>query len=138
MMMASDFSRRSRPMPPVSTSVKDFPPHSASAVTPSRVTPGWSWTIAMRLPTMRLNSADLPAFGRPTMAIKFDTKNDGQAGVDTEGKSGPACWNRLNGLSRMNCLAFAAGYVRKATVDRDGSLSHQNTNPRKAFGYEQR
>src|SRR5262245_54657037 len=34
----------------------------------SRVTPGWSWTIAWRLPTRRLKSVDLPTLGRPTMA----------------------------------------------------------------------
>ena len=73
MMTSSDFSRRNRPMPPVSTSVNGRPFHSASAVTRSRVTPGWSCTMAIRLPTMRLNSADLPTFGRPTMAIRFDT-----------------------------------------------------------------
>ena len=34
----------------------------------SRVTPGSSWTIASRRPTMRLTSVDLPTFGRPTTA----------------------------------------------------------------------
>jgi hypothetical protein len=29
--------------------------------------------MAMRRLTMRLNSADFPTFGRPAMAIKFDT-----------------------------------------------------------------
>src|SRR5271154_6554382 len=72
-MTSSDFSRRSRPMPPVSTSENDFPFHSASTLTRSRVTPGWSWTMAMRRLTMRLNSADFPTFGRPTMAMRFDT-----------------------------------------------------------------
>ena len=70
---SSDFSRRNRPMPPVSTSENDFPFHSASTLTRSRVTPGWSCTMAMRRLTMRLNSADLPTFGRPTMAMRFDT-----------------------------------------------------------------
>ena len=34
----------------------------------SRVVPGKSWTIALRLPTKRLNRVDLPTFGRPMMA----------------------------------------------------------------------
>ena len=34
----------------------------------SRVTPGCSSTIAVRLPTMRFTSVDLPTFGRPTTA----------------------------------------------------------------------
>src|SRR5690625_7588684 len=34
----------------------------------SRVTPGWSSTMASRLPTSRLNSADLPTLGLPTIA----------------------------------------------------------------------
>ncbi len=72
MMTSSAFSRRSRPMPPVSTSVKGWPCHSTSALMRSRVTPGWSCTMAMRRPTMRLNSADLPTLGRPTMAISPD------------------------------------------------------------------
>src|SRR5690349_20844972 len=69
-MMSPVFSPRSSPMPPVSTSVKGVPRHSASALTRSRVTPGWSCTIAILRPTMRLNRADLPTFGRPTIAIK--------------------------------------------------------------------
>src|SRR5690606_2275249 len=35
----------------------------------SRVTPGRSSTRAMRRPTSRLNSVDLPTLGRPTMAM---------------------------------------------------------------------
>src|ERR1051325_6881601 len=34
----------------------------------SRVTPGWSWTMAWRFPTRRLKRVDLPTLGRPTMA----------------------------------------------------------------------
>ena len=36
--------------------------------TRSRVTPGVSSTTASRRPRMRLTSADLPTFGRPTIA----------------------------------------------------------------------
>src|SRR3954468_13480059 len=71
-MTSLAFSPRVRPIPPVSTRVKGLPCHSPSAVTRSRVTPGWSWTIAIRLPTMRLNKADLPTLGRPTIAINPD------------------------------------------------------------------
>ena len=39
-MTSSAFSRRSKPMPPVSTRVYGRPCHSASAMTRSRVTPG--------------------------------------------------------------------------------------------------
>src|SRR6266850_141871 len=67
MMTSSAFSPRNRPIPPVSTRVKARPRHSASAVTRSRVTPGRSWTMAMRRPTIRLKSADFPTFGRPTL-----------------------------------------------------------------------
>jgi hypothetical protein len=59
-------------MPPVSTRVNFRPAHSASALTRSRVTPGWSWTMAIRFPTIRLNKALFPTFGRPTMAISPD------------------------------------------------------------------
>src|SRR5439155_7142442 len=54
--------------PPVSTSQKGWPFHSARAKWRSRVTPGRSFTIASRPPMMRLNSVDLPTLGRPMMA----------------------------------------------------------------------
>ena len=69
-MTSLAFSPRNSPIPPVSTSVKGRPSHSTSAVTRSRVTPGSLWTMAIRLPAMRLNSADFPTLGRPTMAIR--------------------------------------------------------------------
>ena len=55
--------------PPVSTSVKRRSFHSPLYVTRSRVTPGVSSTTASRRPRMRFTSADLPTFGRPTIAI---------------------------------------------------------------------
>src|SRR5262249_56000677 len=54
--------------PPVSTHRSVRPACVARATRRSRVTPGASSTIARRAPTMRLNSADLPTFGRPTIA----------------------------------------------------------------------
>ena len=35
----------------------------------SRVTPGWSCTMAILRPARRLKIADFPTLGRPTMAI---------------------------------------------------------------------
>ena len=54
--------------PPVSSSVKRRPCHSASTALRSRVTPGCSSTIASRRPRMRFTSVDLPTLGRPTTA----------------------------------------------------------------------
>ena len=58
----------SRAMPPVSTSVNGRPSHSTSALSRSRVTPGRSCTIAIRLRAIQLNRADFPTLGRPTIA----------------------------------------------------------------------
>ena len=55
-------------IPPVSTTVKERAFHSASPKRRSRVVPGVSSTIAIRSPTRRLNSVDLPTLGRPTSA----------------------------------------------------------------------
>ena len=63
----------SRPMPPVSTSMNGRPCHSTSALSRSRVTPGRSCTIAIRLRAIRLKRADFPTLGRPTMATTPDT-----------------------------------------------------------------
>ena len=54
--------------PAVSITVKARSPSRARPSRRSRVTPGRSSTNARRLPTRRLNSVDLPTFGRPTMA----------------------------------------------------------------------
>ena len=54
--------------PPVSTTEKARPIHSASSTLRSRVTPGRSSTIASRRPTMRLTRVLLPTLGRPTTA----------------------------------------------------------------------
>ncbi len=54
--------------PPVSTTVNERPFQSASSILRSRVTPGFSSTIASRRPTNRFTSVDLPTFGRPTTA----------------------------------------------------------------------
>src|SRR5262249_41252820 len=53
-------------MPPVSTSEKGTPRHSAGWAIVSRVVPATGVTMARRLPVMRLNRVDLPTFGRPT------------------------------------------------------------------------
>ena len=52
----------------MSITVKSRSPSRAAPSRRSRVTPGRSSTSASRLPTSRLNSVDLPTFGRPTMA----------------------------------------------------------------------
>ena len=44
-------------------------PQKALVYSLSRVTPGSSYTTAMEVPAIRLNMADLPTLGRPTMAI---------------------------------------------------------------------
>ena len=54
--------------PAVSITVKARSPSARAPSRRSRVTPGRSSTSARRLPTRRLNSVDLPTFGRPTMA----------------------------------------------------------------------
>jgi hypothetical protein len=93
-MGSSVFSPRRRPMPPVSTRVKGRPCHSASALMRSRVTPGWSWTMAIRRPAMRLNRADLPTLGRPTMAISAGM------GIAWAGAGGPGS-EKLAGQLRI-------------------------------------
>ena len=55
--------------PPVSIITNSLSPQKARVYSRSRVTPGWSYTTAMEVPAMRLNSADLPTLGRPTIAI---------------------------------------------------------------------
>src|SRR5262249_19522843 len=54
--------------PPVSMTVARQPPNSAEPWIRSRVTPGVSRTIALRLPIRRLKSVDFPTFGRHTIA----------------------------------------------------------------------
>ena len=58
------------PVTPVYTSisVKAWFCHSQSAYTRSRVTPGVSSTIDIRLPAILLKNVDLPTLGRPTTA----------------------------------------------------------------------
>src|SRR5215813_6062351 len=58
--------------PAVSITVKRRSLMLAAPLRRSRVTPGRSSTRARRLPTRRLNSVDLPTFGRPTMATVKD------------------------------------------------------------------
>ena len=54
--------------PAVSNTWNSRSPRRAWPSRRSRVTPGVSSTSARRFPTRRLNSVDLPTFGRPTMA----------------------------------------------------------------------
>lgn len=56
------------PMPPVSMSVQGELLMLQGADMRSRVTPGWSCTMAILRPARRLKRADFPTFGRPTMA----------------------------------------------------------------------
>src|SRR3954471_1823881 len=71
---ACDWTRRARSCssarstPPVSTSRKRRPFHSASTSLRSRVTPASSCTTASRVPDSRFTSVDLPTFGYPTIA----------------------------------------------------------------------
>ena len=62
--------------PPVSTSRNGTPSHSASSSLRSRVTPGWSSTMAACLPITRLNSVLLPTFGRPTITTVGSATSD--------------------------------------------------------------
>src|SRR5205814_6066213 len=61
----------------------------------SRVTPGWSWTMLMRLPMSALRRLLLPTLGRPTMAITGGRLlGDGMAGVVVrEWRRGGKPWN---------------------------------------------
>ena len=72
--------------PPVSTTRKRRPFHSATSSFRSRVTPGSSCTIASRRPTNRLTNVDFPTFGRPTTA--------------TTGRRLTRCSSRSGGLTR--------------------------------------
>ena len=65
---ASIGSSGSSSRPPVSTTTKRRPFHSASPYRRSRVVRARSSTIAVRAPRIRLKSVLLPTFGRPTMA----------------------------------------------------------------------
>lgn len=55
-------------MPPVSMIVQGVGVAVQGAEIRSRVTPGWSWTMAIFRPARRLKSADFPTLGRPTIA----------------------------------------------------------------------
>ncbi len=57
------------PIPPVSMMVHGVSVMAQGAAIRSRVTPGWSWTMAILRLARRLNMADFPTFGRPTMAM---------------------------------------------------------------------
>ena len=54
--------------PAVSIRIMSRSPRRPVVSLRSRVTPGWSSTMAIFRPASRLNSVDLPTFGRPTMA----------------------------------------------------------------------
>uniref|UniRef100_A0A2P2LKN4 Uncharacterized protein n=1 Tax=Rhizophora mucronata TaxID=61149 RepID=A0A2P2LKN4_RHIMU len=54
--------------PPVSTTINSFSPQKDLPYRRSLVAPGSSTTIALFPPTRRLNNADLPTFGLPTIA----------------------------------------------------------------------
>ena len=67
-MRASSDASVASSKPAVSISVKSRSPSRPCASRRSRVTPGVSSTMASFLPASRLNSVDLPTFGRPTIA----------------------------------------------------------------------
>ena len=79
-------------IPPVSQSLNSFPPISHLAEIRSRVIPGWPCTIAMRRPAIRLNNADFPTFGRPTMAM-FIAKRS--TGISNASPAGPRAKGNL-------------------------------------------
>ena len=58
--------------PAVSVTSNCSPPTEATPSIRSLVTPGLSYTMACFLPTRRLNSDDLPTFGRPTITTLND------------------------------------------------------------------
>ena len=65
---ASNSDSPAPPTPPVSQTIKGREARLHTAEIRSRVMPGWSCTIAIFRPTSRLNKADLPTLGRPTIA----------------------------------------------------------------------
>ena len=73
-------------MPPVSMTVKGWSPSVHSVTMRSRVTPGWSWTMEILRPAKRLKRADLPTFGRPTMAAQRVTGRETGIGLGMERK----------------------------------------------------
>ena len=64
-------------IPPVSQSWNGWPRISHLAEIRSRVIPGCPCTIAIRRPAMRLNNADFPTFGRPTIAMSIAERSTG-------------------------------------------------------------
>jgi len=72
-------------MPPVSMIWQGKGSRGQGAARRSRVTPGWSWTMAMRRLTRELNRADLPTLGLPTIAIVRGPDSGGDVVVDMFG-----------------------------------------------------
>src|SRR5713226_5653984 len=94
----------------------------------SRVVPGMSSTIAWRCPTRRLNSVDLPTFGRPTMATTGFTspspnlshrggRGTVHAAVALRQEAGDAAHDVARGLAEGAAGADAEGF---ANANRDG------------------
>src|SRR6056297_57330 len=93
--------------PAVSITVKRRSPSLASPSRRSRVTPGWSSTSARRLPTRRLNSVDLPTFGRPTMArVKLMSQ--------APGRIKPPCYS-IAGLTESVQLSIGRHDIKRAS-----------------------
>src|SRR6187401_2374669 len=89
-------------------------PSRHSAGMRSRVTPGWSCTIAIFLPARRLNRADFPTLGRPTMATVRDMK-DGAWRMQAVWRVTCDLLTHLVGPARF---AVAGGmHLRKAAAD---------------------
>src|SRR6516162_7542353 len=99
--------------PAVSTAVKARSPSCARPSRRSRVTPGRSSTKARRLPTRRLNSVDLPTFGRPTMAtVKLMAK-------------GSALWTPLYPRRQRRVQSARRGRIRPDDPAGRGLLLHR-------------
>ena len=81
-------SRLLRRSPAVSTNRSGPSSVSTTVSIASRVVPGMSCTTERSSPTSRLNSVDLPTFGRPTIATeKMPSRRSGSASRSLSGRS---------------------------------------------------
>ena len=84
-----------RSTPPVSMRRNVVPDHSQRSSLRSRVTPGVSWTTAVRVAVRRLISVDLPTFGKPTIAtVPAISTSVGHVGHDggVASRGRPSSW----------------------------------------------
>ena len=87
-------------MPAVSMSRSRTPPQSTDSSTVSRVVPGMSVTMARSYPARALSSEDLPALGRPTIAVRTpDFSTCPRRQVSSSRSSRPAADRRAAAIS---------------------------------------